>query len=88
MASPIKVFWVSAALLAAVAGAAIAQQPMMSDCEKWVARIKGEAEMRFDDASYSAKMQAEEIAKMCKAGKTAEAEKAAKDTMAKLGIRP
>jgi hypothetical protein len=69
-------------------GPVVAQQPMMSDCEKWVGKITTEAGMRFDEASYSAKTRAEEIAKMCKAGQTAEAEKAAKETMARLGIRP
>jgi len=63
-------------------------QQSMSDCDKWVARINAEVGVRADEASHAARMKVEEITKMCKDGKTAEAEKAAKDTMATLGIKP
>lgn len=53
-----------------------------------MSRISDEAGNRLDEASYAAKMKAGEIAKMCQEGKTAEAEKAAKETMAKLGMKP
>jgi hypothetical protein len=66
---------------------AMAQQSM-SDCDKWIARINTEVGVRADEASHAARMKVEEITKMCKDGKTAEAEKAAKETMATLGIKP
>jgi len=63
-------------------------QPSMSDCDKWIAKINTEVGVRADEASHAARMKVEEITKMCKDGKTAEAEKAAKETMATLGIKP
>jgi hypothetical protein len=81
-------FMVLALFLGLLSAPAIAQQPAMSDCQKWVSRINDEAGNRLDEASYSARMKVGEIAKMCQQGKTAEAEKAAKDTMAMLGIKP
>ena len=63
-------------------------QQAMSDCDKWVARINTEVGTRADEASHAARMKVDQIAKMCKDGKTAEAEKAAKETMAALGIKP
>ena len=68
--------------------AATAQQaPTMSDCDKWIATINGEAGVRVDETGHNARMKVDEIAKMCKEGKTAEAEKIAMDTMANLGIK-
>jgi hypothetical protein len=69
------------------AAPATAQQSM-SDCDKWVARINSEVGTRVDEASHAARMKVDQIAKMCKDGKTVEAEKAAKETMATLGIKP
>jgi hypothetical protein len=77
---------VSAATLAAVAGPAIAQQPMMDDCAKMTAKITDEAGRRFDAASYDAKVKAQNAVTLCKEGKKAEAEKQAKEAAAALGI--
>jgi hypothetical protein len=77
---------VSLVCLSAVATAQPA--PMMSDCDKWVARINGEAGVRVDEAGHNARMKVDEIAKMCKEGRMAEAQKAATETMANLGIKP
>ena len=69
--------------------AATAQQAaMMSDCDKWIAKINGEAGVRVDEAGHNARLKVDEIAKMCKEGKVAEAQKAATETMANLGIKP
>lgn len=80
------------ALLALVAigllSAPATAQQAMSDCDKWVARINAEVGPRADEASHAARMKVDQIAKMCKDGRTAEAEKAAKETMATLGIKP
>jgi len=65
----------------------MAQQPM-SDCDKWVAKINVEVGTRADEASNNARTKVDEIAKLCKEGRTADAEKIAKDTMATLGIKP
>jgi hypothetical protein len=73
--------------LAWLSAPAMAQQSM-SDCDKWIAKINTEVGVRADEASHAARMKVEEIAKMCKDGKTAEAEKAATETMATLGIKP
>jgi hypothetical protein len=78
---------VALASLAWLAALAMAQQPM-SDCEKWVAKINVEVGTRADDASNNARVKVDEITKMCKDGKTADAEKIAKETMATLGIKP
>jgi hypothetical protein len=70
-----------------LSAAATAQQaPMMSDCDKWIAKIDSEAGVRVDEAGHNARMKVDEIAKMCKEGKTAEAEKC-HGTMANLGIK-
>ena len=55
---------------------------------KWVNAINTATAQRFDPASAQAKAQVVAIASMCKQGKTADAEKAAKETMASLGIKP
>jgi hypothetical protein len=78
---------VALASLAWLSASAMAQQPM-SDCEKWVAKINAEVGTRADDASNNARVKVDEITKMCKDGKTADAEKVAKETMATLGIKP
>jgi hypothetical protein len=66
---------------------AMAQQPM-SECAKWVSKINVEVGTRADEASNNARTKVDEIAKLCKDGRTADAEKIAKDTMATLGIKP
>jgi hypothetical protein len=78
---------VALASLAWLSAPVMAQQPM-SDCEKWVAKINVEVGTRADEASNNARAKVDEIAKMCKDGRTADAEKIAKDTMATLGIKP
>jgi hypothetical protein len=69
------------------AAPATAQQSM-SDCDKWVAKINVEVGIRADEASNNARAKVDEIAKLCRDGRTADAEKIAKDTMATLGIKP
>ncbi len=67
---------------------AMAQQaPMTSDCDKWVGRINGEAGIRVDEAGWMARQNVDEIDKLCKGGKMAEAQKIATDTMTMLGIK-
>lgn len=78
---------VTLASLAWLSVPAMAQQPM-SDCDKWVAKINVEVGTRADEASNNARTKVDEISKLCKDGKTADAEKIAKDTMATLGIKP
>ena len=63
-------------------------QPPMSDCHKGVTKINVEVGTRADEASNNARTKVDEISKLCKDGKTADAEKIAKDTMATLGIKP
>jgi hypothetical protein len=78
---------VTLASLAWLSAPAMAQQPMI-DCDKWVAKINVEVGTRADEASNNARTKVDEISKLCKDGKTADAEKIAKDTMATLGIKP
>jgi hypothetical protein len=80
-------FIVSAAVLAAMTGPAIAQQPTMGDCAKMTAMITAEAGRRFDAASYDAKMKAANATKLCQEGKKAEAEKLTKEAAASLGMK-
>src|SRR5436190_21563861 len=64
-----------------VTGPALAFQ-----CPKLVAKVHDEAYSRFDDASYDARAKADEAEALHKAGKHAEAEKAAKEGLARLGL--
>ena len=67
---------------------AMAQQPTkMSDCDQWLARIHAEADDRVDEAGWTARQKADDIAQMCKEGKMAEAQKTASDMMTLLGIK-
>ncbi len=77
----VAIMWLSAAAMAQ-------QSTMMSDCDKWIAKIDAEAGARVDDASYTARQKLADIARMCKEGKMAEAQKTAMDMMALLGIKP
>ncbi len=72
--------WLSATAMAE-------QAPMTSDCDKWVARINGEAGIRVDEAGWMARQNVDEIDKLCKGGKMAEAQRIATDTMTMLGIK-
>ena len=56
-------------------------------CPTLVSKVRAEAESRFDDASYEARAKADEAEALHKAGQHAEAEKAAKEAMAKLGLK-
>jgi hypothetical protein len=77
------VFTVVAAGAVLAAGSADAFQ-----CPKLVAQINNEAGNRLDGASYEAKELGATAAKLHAEGKHAEAEKAAKDGLAKLGSAP
>jgi hypothetical protein len=75
----VSLMWMSAA--------AMAQQPsMMSDCDKWIYTINAEAGDRVDEAGYTAKQKVDDIARLCKEGQMAEAQKTAMETMTLLGI--
>lgn len=73
-------FGVVTALLAV--GPALAFQ-----CPKLVAQINNAAGNRLDNAGYEARQKAAEAAALHGQGKHAEAEKAAKDGLAKLGMK-
>ncbi len=64
-----------------VTGPALAFQ-----CPKLINKIHDEADSRVDDAGYDARMKADEAETLHKAGKHAEAEKAAKEGLARIGI--
>ena len=64
-----------------VTGPALAFQ-----CPKLINKIHEEADSRVDDASYDARMKADEAEALHRAGKHAEAEKAAKEGLARLGL--
>jgi hypothetical protein len=64
-----------------VTGPALAFQ-----CPKLISKIHDEADSRFDDASYEARRKADEAEALHKAGKHAEAEKAAKEGLARIGV--
>ena len=72
---------VTAVATVLVAGPALAFQ-----CPKLIAKIHNEADSRLDDAGYDARMKADEAEQLHKAGKHAEAEKAAKAGLARVGV--
>jgi hypothetical protein len=72
---------VVAVTLLLVAGAAQAFQ-----CPKLVSQINAVASNRLDAAGYDARQKAAEADRLHKEGKHAEAEKSAKEGLAKLGI--
>jgi hypothetical protein len=76
----VSLVWLSAAAMAQ-------QAPMQSDCDKWIAQINAEAGIRVDDAAWQARQNVDDIYKMCKDGKMAEAQRIATDTAAMLGIK-
>jgi hypothetical protein len=71
----------------AAAGTPALAQSSPADCSKMVTRIADEAGNRFDDASNTAKAKLGELAKLCKDGKAAEADKLGKELMGKLGLK-
>jgi hypothetical protein len=76
----VSMMWLSAT--------AMAQQPTtMSDCNQWINKIHAEADDRVDEAGWTARQRVDDIARMCKEGKMAEAQKTASDTMTLLGIK-
>jgi predicted lipoprotein len=87
MSKLVKTGMLSLGLALVAVGPAAAQQPAMDDCTKMVAAIRAEAGRRFDAASYTAKMKADEATKLCKEGKKADAEKVTKETAASLGLK-
>ena len=64
------------------AGPALAFQ-----CPKLVGQINAAAGNRFDATAYDAKMKAAEASKLHAEGKHADAEKAAKEGLEKLGVK-
>ena len=76
----VSMMWLSTAAMA---------QPStgMSDCDQWIAKIHAEADDRVDEAGWTARQKADDIAQMCKEGKMTEAQKTASDMMTLLGIK-
>lgn len=70
------------ACLALAAGPALA-----SSCPKLIAQINAEANRRFDNTAYDAKMKAAQANKLHAEGKHAESEKVAKDALGRLGVK-
>lgn len=56
-------------------------------CPKLVGQINAEANRRFDNAAYDAKMKAVEAQKLHTEGKHADSEKVAKEGLARLGVK-
>ncbi len=75
------------AAVVAVAALLVAGPALAFQCPKLIAEINNEAGKRFDNVSYDAKMKAAEAQKLHAEGKHAEAEKAAKDALAQLGVK-
>jgi len=73
--------------LMAVAGLAFATAADAFQCPKLVAQINEAAGNRFDAGAYDARVKAMDADKLHKEGKHAEAEKAAKEGLEKLGIK-
>jgi hypothetical protein len=60
---------------------------MADPCVKMVEKVTNEANRRFDGAAYTAKTKAAQAVKLCKDGKKADAEKAAKEAAAAVGVK-
>jgi hypothetical protein len=73
--------------LSAVAVLAIASPAFGFQCPKLVQQINATAGNRFDAAAAQARIDAATVQKLHADGKHAESEKAAKDTLAKLGVK-
>ena len=66
----------------------VAGSPALAfQCPKLVGQINAEANRRFDNAAYDARMKAAEANKLHSEGKHADSEKAAKEGLARLGIK-
>lgn len=70
-----------------VAVLAIATPALASQCPKLVKQINDAAGNRFDATAAQARVDAGKAQKLHAEGKHAESEKAAKDTLAKLGVK-
>jgi hypothetical protein len=77
-----KLIALSALVIVAAAGPAFAFQ-----CPKLVKQINDTAGNRFDAAAQQARVDAANAQKLHAEGKHAESEKAAKDALAKLGVK-
>ena len=77
-----KAIAISAVLTFAIVSPALAFQ-----CPKLVQQINATAGNRFDAAAAQARVDATTVAKLHAEGKHAESEKAAKETLAKLGVK-
>jgi len=69
----------------ALATLLIASPALAFQCPSLIAAIHAEADNRLDDAGYDARMKADEADQLHKEGKHQEAEKAAKEGLARLG---
>jgi len=77
----------SRAILAVTAMALLVTGPALAfQCPKLISKIHQEADGRLDDAGYDARTKADEADALHKAGKHAEAEKAAKEGLARIGV--
>ena len=77
----------AAVFMVVAVGAVLSVAPADAfQCPKLVRQINDETGNRLDDASYAAKELAAQAAKLHSEGKHAEAEKAAKEGLAKLGM--
>jgi len=77
-----KIIALSTLVMVAAAGPAFAFQ-----CPKLVKQINDTAGNRFDAAAQQARVDAANAQKLHAEGKHAESEKAAKDALAKLGVK-
>lgn len=71
----------------AVAVAFAAGPAFAFQCPKLVGQINASAGNRFDNSAYEARMKSAEASKLHAEGKHAEAEKAAKEGLGKLGVK-
>jgi hypothetical protein len=74
-------------IVVGIAAVLFAGPALAFQCPKLVTQINNAAGNRFDAAAYEAKQKAAEANKLHGEGKHAEAEKAAKEGLAKLGIK-
>jgi hypothetical protein len=73
--------------LSAVAVLTIATPALGFQCPKLVKQINDTTANRFDAAASQAKLDVAQVAKLHAEGKHAESEKAAKETLDKLGVK-
>lgn len=74
-------------VLSAIAAVAVASPAWAFQCPKLVKQINDTVGNRFDATAAQARIDAAAAAKLHGEGKHAESEKAAKDTLAKLGVK-